>query len=59
MITKCKRYIKFLAAQKSINRPFIGHFCKAFGVIPVKRAIDLLKPCTGKLIKIDGKTLYG
>jgi glycerol-3-phosphate O-acyltransferase/dihydroxyacetone phosphate acyltransferase len=59
MISKCSRRIRFLAAHKSMQRPLIGHFCKAFRSIPVKRAIDMLVPGQGKIIRLCNKTIRG
>ena len=43
----CQRKISYLVADKSWNRPIIGHLAWAMGAVPVKRAQDSAKKGTG------------
>ncbi|KAI9870241.1 MAG: hypothetical protein M1830_004490 [Pleopsidium flavum] len=47
------RRISFLIAEKSMRRRFIGWFAKSVGAVPVARAMDNVKPATGKVYLPD------
>ncbi|KAL3781223.1 hypothetical protein HJC23_003540 [Cyclotella cryptica] len=50
----CQRKISYLVADKSWNRPIIGHLAWAMGAVPVKRAQDSAKVGTGTIsIHVD------
>lgn len=46
---ECKRRVSFLVAEKSTRRKFIGWGSKKVGAVPVGRALDMVKPATGKI----------
>jgi len=50
--------VGFLVAEKSYNKPIIGHFAKAVGSIPVTRPQDQAEKGVGK-ISFVGCTVYG
>lgn len=50
--------VGFLVAEKSYNKPLIGHFAKAVGSIPVTRPQDQAEKGPG-MIKIVGSTVMG
>lgn len=50
--------IGFLVAQKSYDKPVIGHFAKAVGSIPVIRPQDNSVKGVGK-VKFEGNLLHG
>jgi glycerol-3-phosphate O-acyltransferase/dihydroxyacetone phosphate acyltransferase len=54
----CQRTISYLVADKSWNRPIIGHLAWMMGGVPVKRAQDSACKGTGK-ISIDLNALAG
>lgn len=45
----CQRTISYLVAEKSWNRPVIGHLAWAMGAVPVKRAQDSAKTGAGSI----------
>lgn len=45
----CQRTISYLVAEKSWNRPIIGHLAWAMGAVPVKRAQDSAKKGSGNV----------
>ena len=45
----CQRKISYLVADKSWNRPIIGHLAWAMGAVPVKRAQDSAKKGSGTI----------
>jgi len=47
------RRISFLIAEKSMRRRFIGWFARSVGAVPVARAMDSVKPATGKIYLPD------
>lgn len=53
ILCTCQRTISYLVAEKSWNRPVIGHLSWALGTVPVKRAQDSAKPGSGKLVLSD------
>src|ERR1700712_4985189 len=50
---EANRRISYLIAAKSTSRPFIGTLSRAIGAIPVGRALDNVKPATGKIFLPD------
>eukprot|EP00602_Paraphysomonas_sp_CaronLab_P007148 CAMPEP_0185032692 /NCGR_PEP_ID=MMETSP1103-20130426/20972_1 /TAXON_ID=36769 /ORGANISM="Paraphysomonas bandaiensis, Strain Caron Lab Isolate" /LENGTH=564 /DNA_ID=CAMNT_0027568675 /DNA_START=349 /DNA_END=2043 /DNA_ORIENTATION=- len=50
--------VGFLVAEKSYNKPIIGHFAKAVGSIPVTRPQDAAEKGPGQ-ISFDGCTVRG
>ncbi|EGR28402.1 hypothetical protein IMG5_176340, partial [Ichthyophthirius multifiliis] len=58
LVSQLNRHIKFIVADKSMQRPIIGHFARALGGIPVKRAEDLTIKGKGKISYIgEGKII--
>lgn len=51
--TEARRRISYLIAEKSTKRQFIGTLSAAIGAIPVGRALDQVKPATGKIFLPD------
>jgi len=49
ILCTCQRTISYLIAEKSWNRPIIGHLAWALGAVPVKRAQDNVNKGTGKV----------
>jgi glycerol-3-phosphate O-acyltransferase/dihydroxyacetone phosphate acyltransferase len=49
MVCTCQRTISYLVAEKSWNRPIIGHLAWALGAVPVKRAQDSAEVGVGKI----------
>lgn len=49
MVCTCQRTISYLVAEKSWNRPIIGHLAWALGAVPVKRAQDSAEVGLGKI----------
>lgn len=47
------RRIAFLIAEKSMRRRFIGWFASSVGAVPVARAMDNVKPATGRIYLPD------
>ncbi|KAL7540782.1 hypothetical protein ACHAXR_010382 [Thalassiosira sp. AJA248-18] len=45
----CERTISYLVADKSWNRPVVGHLAWAMGAVPVKRAQDSAKRGSGSV----------
>ncbi|KAL9183484.1 hypothetical protein ACHAXT_004340 [Thalassiosira profunda] len=52
----CQRTISYLVADKSWNRPIIGHLAWTMGAVPVKRAQDSAKRGAGA-VSIDMKDI--
>jgi len=50
ILCTCQRTISYLIAEKSWNRPIIGHLAWALGAVPVKRAQDNVSKGTGKVM---------
>lgn len=50
--------VGFLVAEKSFNKPIIGHFAKAVGSIPVSRPQDQAVKGIGQ-VKLDGTIVHG
>ena len=50
MVCTCQRTISYLVAEKSWNRPIIGHLAWALGAVPVKRAQDSAVSGEGQLL---------
>lgn len=50
MVCTCQRTISYLVAEKSWNRPIIGHLAWALGAVPVKRAQDSAEAGVGKVL---------
>jgi glycerol-3-phosphate O-acyltransferase / dihydroxyacetone phosphate acyltransferase len=50
--------VGFLVAEKSFNKPIIGHFAKAVGSIPVSRPQDQAVKGVGQ-VKINGDIVHG
>jgi glycerol-3-phosphate O-acyltransferase/dihydroxyacetone phosphate acyltransferase len=48
-----KRRVAFLIAEKSMRRKFIGWFSRHVGAVSVGRALDMVKPATGKVYLPD------
>jgi glycerol-3-phosphate O-acyltransferase/dihydroxyacetone phosphate acyltransferase len=48
-----ERRIQFLIAAKSMDRAFIGSMAGLTGVVPVGRAMDMVKPAKGKVYLPD------
>ena len=49
------RRIAWLIAEKSMRRRFIGGIARAAGAVPVGRALDSIKPGTGKIYLPDAE----
>ncbi|KAI9105859.1 hypothetical protein DFS34DRAFT_601190 [Phlyctochytrium arcticum] len=49
LITNCGRHVGFLAAKKSMDKPYIGIPARAAGAIPVTRPQDIVSKGTGAL----------
>jgi glycerol-3-phosphate O-acyltransferase/dihydroxyacetone phosphate acyltransferase len=49
MVCTCQRTISYLVAEKSWNRPIIGHLAWALGAVPVKRSQDSAEVGVGKI----------
>lgn len=47
ILCTCQHKISYLVAEKSWNRPIIGHLAWAMGAVPVKRAQDSAKKGSG------------
>lgn len=47
------RRIAFLIAEKSMRRRFIGTLARSVGAVPVARALDNVKPATGRIYLAD------
>ncbi|KAK3806421.1 MAG: glycerol-3-phosphate O-acyltransferase [Benniella sp.] len=60
LMRECGRRISFLAAKKSMDRPWIGAFARSVNAIPVERPQDLAKAGTGTIKLLDryGEPLY-
>ena len=55
-----KRPISFLAATKSMTRPFIGQLLRAAGCIPVNRPQDIkLQKGPGTLVDLENGKIIG
>jgi len=52
MLCTCQRTISFMIAEKSWNRPIIGHLAWALGAVPVKRAQDSATSGTGQVMVV-------
>ena len=52
MLCTCQRTISFMIAEKSWNRPIIGHLAWALGAVPVKRAQDSATSGTGQVMLV-------
>lgn len=56
----CGRPVRFLIAEKSLNRPIIGQFARLLGSVPVVRPQDVPStPGTGKITCIKGVAVTG
>jgi hypothetical protein len=53
MLCTCQRTISYLVAEKSWNRPVVGHLSWALGTVPVKRAQDSARRGKGT-VKLSG-----
>ncbi|KAI9144878.1 hypothetical protein BKA69DRAFT_1025347 [Paraphysoderma sedebokerense] len=53
LMKTCKRRVGFLAAQKTMDRRYVGAFAKALQSIGVTRAQDIAKPGTGTVYYPD------
>jgi glycerol-3-phosphate O-acyltransferase/dihydroxyacetone phosphate acyltransferase len=51
--TEAHRRVAVLTAEKSMRRKFIGWFSRHVGAVPVARALDMVKPATGRLYMPD------
>ena len=51
--TECQRRVSFLIAAKSMDRLLIGWLARRTGAVPVGRALDMVKPATGKIYLPD------
>ena len=52
LLSQLPRDISFLIAQKSMNRPVIGHIARALRSVPVVRAQDVAVPGEGVLTRV-------
>jgi glycerol-3-phosphate O-acyltransferase/dihydroxyacetone phosphate acyltransferase len=55
----CGRRPAFLIANKSYKLKFIGTLAKMIGAIPVERAQDVMRSCTGTITSDDGVHIVG
>ncbi|KAL7747782.1 Glycerol-3-phosphate/dihydroxyacetone phosphate acyltransferase [Sorochytrium milnesiophthora] len=53
LVRTCTRRVGFLAAQKTMDRKYVGKLAKAFGSIGVTRAQDIAKSGPGKICMPD------
>ncbi|KAF8924493.1 hypothetical protein EDD21DRAFT_389134 [Dissophora ornata] len=53
LMRECGRRVSFLAAKKSMDRPWIGAFARSMNAIPVERPQDLAKPGSGTIKLLD------
>jgi glycerol-3-phosphate O-acyltransferase/dihydroxyacetone phosphate acyltransferase len=51
--TEAHRRVAFLIAEKSMRRKFIGWFARHVGAVSVGRALDMVRPATGKVYLPD------
>ena len=53
------RAISFIAAAVSCRRTFVGPLIRATGAIPVERPQDIAYKGKGKIVRVNGNTVYG
>ncbi|KAI1291300.1 hypothetical protein EDD11_009025, partial [Mortierella claussenii] len=53
LMRECGRRVSFLAAKKSMDRPWIGAMARSMNAIPVVRPQDLAKPGSGTIKLLD------
>ena len=54
-----KRSVHFVAAAASMRRHIIGPMLVSSGAIPVERPQDVAVKGKGKILKIEGKRIFG
>ncbi|KAG0311629.1 hypothetical protein BGZ99_010008 [Dissophora globulifera] len=55
LMGQCGRRVSFLAAKKSMDRPWIGAFARSMNAIPVERPQDLARAGSGTIRLLDRK----
>ncbi|KAF9169922.1 hypothetical protein BGX21_009592 [Mortierella sp. AD011] len=53
LMRECGRRVSFLAAKKSMDRPWVGAMARSVHAIPVERPQDLAKPGSGTIKLLD------
>ena len=60
MRAHCKRNVRFIIAEKSMNRPVIGHFARLMQAVPAVRPQDVgSTQGPGKLVSVKGNVVTG
>jgi len=53
------RFVRMLIAESSYEKPFLHFFAKLFGAVPIKRAMDYVKPGSGVIVEVGTDYIKG